>query len=62
VEDFLRGQTLNPASCSQALKVLLDNVHFRTSPYRASAEYRQQLVDVLLSDTLQIAWQRASYL
>ena len=40
--------SLNPASCSHALNVLLSNVHFRTSPYRASAEYRQQLVEGLL--------------
>jgi carbon-monoxide dehydrogenase medium subunit len=62
VEDSLRGQRLDSATCSQALEVLLDNVHFRTSPYRASAEYRQHLVKVLLNDTLQIAWQRANSL
>jgi carbon-monoxide dehydrogenase medium subunit len=62
VEDALCNQTLNPESCSQALDVLLNNVHFRTSPYRASAEYRQKLVEVLLKDTLDIAWQRASSL
>ena len=62
VEDALRGQTFNPSACAHALNVLLDNVHFRTSPYRASAEYRQQLVEVLLNDTLHIAWQRTSSL
>ena len=62
VEDALRGQTFGLAACSRALNVLLDNVHFRTSPYRASAEYRQQLVEVLLKDTLDIAWQRAGSL
>jgi CO/xanthine dehydrogenase FAD-binding subunit len=62
VEDSLRGQTLNPAACSRALNALLDNVHFRTSPYRASAEYRQQLVKVMLIETLHIAWQRANSL
>ena len=62
VEDVLCNQMLNPESCSQALKALLNSVHFRTSPYRASAEYRQQLVEVLLKDTLNIAWQRASFL
>jgi CO/xanthine dehydrogenase FAD-binding subunit len=62
VEDSLRGQRLNAETCSNALDVLLNNVHLRTSPYRASAEYRQQLVEVLLNDTLSIAWQRASTL
>jgi len=61
VEDSLRGQIFRPAACFHALNVLLDNVHFRTSPYRASTEYRQQLVEVLLKDTLDIAWQRADF-
>jgi xanthine dehydrogenase FAD-binding subunit len=62
VEEALRNQTMSPESYSNALNVLLNNVHFRTSPYRASAEYRQQLVEVLLNDTLDTAWQRASSL
>jgi xanthine dehydrogenase FAD-binding subunit len=62
VEDSLRGQTLDPATCFNALEVLLNNVHFRTSPYRASAGYRQQLVEVLLNDTMNNAWQRAGSL
>jgi xanthine dehydrogenase FAD-binding subunit len=62
VEEALFDQPLNPATCFHALDVLLKNVHFRTSLYRASAEYRQQLVEVLLNDTLNIAWQRASSL
>ena len=59
VEEALYDQPMNPATCSKALDVLLDAVHFRTSPYRASAEYRQHLVEVLLKDTLETAWQRA---
>ena len=62
VEDSLRGQPLNSATCSHALDVLVDHVRFRTSPYRASQEYRQQLVEGLLTDTLDIAWGRASSL
>jgi xanthine dehydrogenase FAD-binding subunit len=62
VEEALRGQTLGPESCAHALNVLLNSVHFRASPYRASVEYRQQLVEVLLKDTLNLAWQRASSL
>ena len=60
VEDSLRGQALNPETYSKALNVLLENVHFRTSPYRASSAYRQQLVEVLLKDTLNAAWQRVN--
>jgi xanthine dehydrogenase FAD-binding subunit len=62
VEESLRGQTFNPAACSGALNILLENVHFRTSPYRASSEYRQQLVESLLQDALSLAWQRANAL
>jgi CO/xanthine dehydrogenase FAD-binding subunit len=62
VEDSLRGQIMNPAACSGALNILLENVRFRTSPYRASTEYRQQLVEGLLQDALSLAWQRANSL
>jgi len=58
-EDNLRGQPLTAEVCNNALEVLLQQVHFRTSPYRASAEYRQHLVASLLMDTLETAWQRA---
>jgi CO/xanthine dehydrogenase FAD-binding subunit len=62
VEEALHNQLLNPATFSHALEVLLEAVHFRTSPYRASAEYRQQLVEILLKDALETAWQRAGSL
>jgi len=58
-EDILRGQPLTAEVCNNALEVLLQQVHFRTSPHRASAEYRQHLVASLLMDTLETAWQRA---
>ena len=58
-EEALHGQSLTAESYSQALEALLKQVHFRTSPYRASAEYRQHLVEALLKDTLEAAWQRA---
>ena len=62
VEEFLHGRVLDPEACAQALQVLLGSVHFRSSPNRASTEYRQQLVGVLLQDTLNLAWQRANSL
>jgi carbon-monoxide dehydrogenase medium subunit len=58
-EEVLRGHALTPGNCSRALEALLHQVHFRTSPQRASAEYRRHLVVSLLRDTLQTAWQRA---
>lgn len=62
VEDSLRGHIFASDACSQALEVLLNTIHFRSSPYRASTEYRQQLVEGLLKDTLDTAWQRAGNL
>ena len=62
VEEALYNQPMNPTTCSKALDVLLESVHFRTSPYRASAEYRQHLVEILLKNTLETAWQRAGSL
>lgn len=58
-EEKIRGQAMTPEICSQALEALLRQVHFRTSPHRASAEYRQHLVASMLRNTLWTAWQRA---
>jgi xanthine dehydrogenase FAD-binding subunit len=59
-EETLCSQPFTSDLCEHALVVLLEEVHFRTSPHRASAEYRQHLAGVLLRETLQAAWQRAS--
>jgi xanthine dehydrogenase FAD-binding subunit len=59
-EDMLRGQSPTPDAYNRALEALLQQVHFRTSPNRASGEYRQQLVGVLLKETLETAWQRTT--
>jgi len=59
-EDILRGQPLTADACNRALEVLLQQVHFRSSPHRASGEYRQQLVEVLLKETLETAWLRTN--
>jgi carbon-monoxide dehydrogenase medium subunit len=58
-EDSLRGQKYGDFAINQALEVLLAEAKFRTSPQRASAEYRQHLVVVLFRDTLRTAWERA---
>lgn len=59
-EAVLRGQPFGEALLNQALEALLAEVHFRTSPHRASAEYRRQVVSVLLRDGLYAAWSRTS--
>lgn len=59
-EDSLRGNTLDEASFVKALQALLDTARYRTSPLRASAEYRRHLSKSLLEETLWAAWQRAA--
>jgi hypothetical protein len=38
---------------------LLAHAGFRSSPRRATSEYRRHLVGALFRETLQAAWQRA---
>ena len=59
-ESNLRGQVMNDESISDALEILLRAAQFRTSPHRASAEYRRELVKPLFKDTIEAAWERAS--
>jgi CO/xanthine dehydrogenase FAD-binding subunit len=59
-EDVLRGKTLTEASFAEALQALLGSVRYRTSPRRASAEYRRHISESLLQETLWAAWQRAA--
>ncbi|GAP18083.1 FAD binding domain-containing protein [Levilinea saccharolytica] len=58
-EDALRGRPYNEESLSDGLKAMLNSVKFRTSPQRATAEYRQKLAGVLLREVIQKVWQRA---
>jgi CO/xanthine dehydrogenase FAD-binding subunit len=59
VEDLLRGATLEEGLISDAVGALLDQVLFRTSPHRATSEYRLHLLKVLFEDTLREAWKRS---
>jgi CO/xanthine dehydrogenase FAD-binding subunit len=58
VEKVLVGKVLTEAVLQEASQILLDSVHFRTSPHRASSEYRQHLATWLLRETLEAAWAR----
>ena len=58
-EDSLRGQPYSQASFVAARESVLKQVGFRTSAYRASAEYRLHLVDNVLNACLETAWKRA---
>jgi carbon-monoxide dehydrogenase medium subunit len=61
-EDALYGNPLNNEVIERSLAALLEEVSFRTSPRRATADYRRHLVGVLLKETLESAWQRAGTL
>jgi len=58
-EDSLRGQPYIPAAFAAAREALLKQVGFRSSPRRASAEYRLHLVDNLFFECIETAWKRA---
>ncbi|PIW20241.1 MAG: hypothetical protein COW33_02910 [Anaerolineae bacterium CG17_big_fil_post_rev_8_21_14_2_50_57_27] len=58
-EKALNGKPLTAEAVSAALDVLLQEARFRTSPQRASAEYRKHIVGGLFKDTLETAWTRA---
>ena len=58
-EKVLMGQAPSPDILAHALDVLLQEAHFRTSPHRATAEYRLHLAGVLLDEAISKAWQRA---
>jgi xanthine dehydrogenase FAD-binding subunit len=59
-EEVLRGQFPSQITIQDALEALLQQVHFRSTPHRASEDYRKQLVSLLLREALETAWQRAN--
>jgi carbon-monoxide dehydrogenase medium subunit len=58
-EDTLRGKFLNEETFEPALDSLLAQAKFRTSARRASADYRQHIVNGLFRDVIESAWERA---
>lgn len=58
-EAALCGQALTEESYQRSLEALLAEARFRTSPQRASAEYRRHLIRSLFRDVLFTAWERA---
>jgi xanthine dehydrogenase FAD-binding subunit len=58
-EKSLLEKPLNSETFNDALEALLAYVGFRSSPHRASADYRRYLVATLFKDTLETAWKRA---
>ena len=58
-EAFLADKPYTDETFNSALEALVEEVKFRTSAMRATAEYRYHLVKSLLKDTLETAWERA---
>ncbi len=59
-ENVLRGEIPSSQLRARALDALLAEAHFRTSPHRATAEYRCHLVGVLIDEAFSTAWARAA--
>ncbi|HJW91456.1 MAG TPA: FAD binding domain-containing protein [Anaerolineales bacterium] len=60
VESCLRGKAFTSQAVDFARQELLATAQFRTSPYRASADYRRSLASVLLDEVLNSAWTQVS--
>jgi xanthine dehydrogenase FAD-binding subunit len=58
-ENALIGKPLNDETFNVALETLLNQVGFRSSARRASADYRRHIVTGLFKDVLETAWTRA---
>jgi carbon-monoxide dehydrogenase medium subunit len=57
-EAALRGLPLTEENLACAEAALLDEARFRTSPHRATTEYRRQMAGVLLREVILAAWDR----
>ncbi len=58
-EEFLRGQSFSQETVARAQELLLGEARPRTSPHRATKEYRVELLPNLFSRTLECAVARA---
>ena len=58
-EVAMRGQIFNDNAIIRTIEAMLEQVQFRTSARRATAEYRKHIVIGLFRDTLDTAWERA---
>jgi CO/xanthine dehydrogenase FAD-binding subunit len=59
VEAALRGQPVSGETLDRAVRAAHESLHPRTSKYRATVDYRQEMVEVLLRRVLPLAVQRA---
>jgi len=58
-EEYMRGKTFSDELLLGALEKIMSQVKLRTSPRRATAEYRKHIIKDLFRDTFTTAWTRA---
>jgi CO/xanthine dehydrogenase FAD-binding subunit len=58
-EELLRGERISNALKMEVINVLEESIPFRTSPNRATSEYRHHLMKILLDEALFMACNRA---
>ena len=59
-EALLRGKRVDQSLIDQAMDCLQAEAGFRTSPHRATKDYRTHLAAVLLQEVFTVAWERAA--
>jgi len=59
VESVLCNEEWNDVTMENAIQAMHDCIHFRSSPLRATAGYRDHLAEVLLKRVLTAAYERA---
>lgn len=58
-EAVFKGRSMDASTLRLGVEALLSEARFRTSPHRATSEYRRRMAAVLLEETLSTAWSRA---
>ncbi len=59
-EKFLTGKQKQGENLAEAVRELIAQAQFRTSPLRATADYRKHVVSGVFSETFEEAWKRAA--
>lgn len=59
VENALRGQSISETSLESAIQIAMDSLEPRTSKYRATSEYRREMIASLLKRVIPLAVHRA---
>ena len=58
-EEIMPGEELSSALIDRVYEAMLEELLFRTSPYRSATDYRSHIAKVLLQEVLEAAWRRS---